>query len=167
MYIYIHLYTYILYIRISREILIGINDVCTFPQLRHPCHHKFNEHWRLYNSRAAECLTKKNHVPNPKTSKKTQSPHTLRVFLLIHLDFRTLGSKKQSQPQLSHEPLPWRFRDVARTPRVVHQWQTVLVSLESSKTATVHSLQFLHAIYSQDLSKIICQWNHSVIIYFR
>ena len=31
------------------------------------------------------------------------------------------------------KPLPWRFRDVAHTPRVVHQWQTVLVSLASSK----------------------------------
>lgn len=80
--VYIHLYTYILYIRISREILIGINDVCTFPQLRHPCHHKFNEHWRLYNSRAAECLTKKNHVPNPKTSKKnTKSTHSQGFFV--------------------------------------------------------------------------------------
>ena len=74
--VYIHLYTYILYIRISREILIGINDVCTFPQLRHPCHHKFNEHWRLYNSRAAECLTKRNHIPK-KTQKKV---HTLSGF---------------------------------------------------------------------------------------
>ena len=37
----------------------------------------------------------------------------------------------------------------------------------SSKIATVHSLRCLHAIYSQDLSKIISQWKHSVIIYFR